>query len=148
MYVLDTCKQLLWRLCEFNILQHSSRILQIVEKNVRQPCKVVSPNATQHQIDFNSRGEVIDSTERIFELIKDGIPIPNFSDINPVSPDLRYKISTIKTDSTLQLNIIDELNGTNNIVTNLIGDIKKILQFINPFVAQVNAELQCPRHVK
>lgn len=79
----------------------------------------------QRQFDYNLKGELINSSERIFELVKDGIPVPKFSNINPVSSDLRYKLSPFKTDSSLVLNIIDELNGTKIYISELNGEIKE-----------------------
>lgn len=79
----------------------------------------------QRQFDYNLKGELIKSSERIFELVKDGIPVPKFSNINPVSSDLRYKLSPFKTDSSLVLNIIDELNGTKIYISELNGEIKE-----------------------
>lgn len=85
---------------------------------------MLTSNIIQYQFDYSKDGKQINSTERIFELIE-GIPIPKLSNINPVSPNLRYKLSVIKSDSLIQLNIIDELNGTNNFITNLSGEIKE-----------------------
>lgn len=79
----------------------------------------------QRQFDYNLEGDLINSSERIFELVKDGIPVPKFSNINPVSYDLRYKLSPFKTDSSLVLNIIDELNGTKIFISELYGEIKE-----------------------
>lgn len=79
----------------------------------------------QRQFDYNVDGDLINTSERIFELVKDGIPVPKFSNINPVSYDLRYKLSPFKTDSSLVLNIIDELNGTKIFISELYGEIKE-----------------------
>lgn len=79
----------------------------------------------QRQFDYNVEGDLINTSERIFELVKDGIPVPKFSNINPVSYDLRYKLSPFKTDSSLVLNIIDELNGTKIFISELYGEIKE-----------------------
>lgn len=78
----------------------------------------------QRQFHYNIDGELINSSERIFELVKDGIPVPKFSNINPVSNDLRYKLLPVKTDTSIVLNLIDELNGTKNFITELKGEIK------------------------
>ncbi len=79
----------------------------------------------QRQFNYNVEGDLINTSERIFELVKDGIPVPKFSNINPVSYDLRYKLSPFKTDSSLVLNIIDELNGTKIFISELYGEIKE-----------------------
>lgn len=77
----------------------------------------------QKEFTYNIDGELKDTTEHIFELVKDGIPIPTFVTINPISPNLRYKIAITNTDSIVSLNVIDELNGTNNFITNVEGEL-------------------------
>jgi len=79
----------------------------------------------QRKFVYNPDGEQEDSTKQIFELVKDGIPIPTFVNINPISPNLRYKIVIVENDSTSSLNIIDELNGSNNFIGNISGKLKE-----------------------
>ncbi len=72
---------------------------------------------------YNTVGEPRDTTEKVFELIKDGIPLPRFSQIEPFSPDHRYKIKVLKQDSIKTLNIIDELDASINLIDTLNGDL-------------------------
>lgn len=79
----------------------------------------------QRKFTYDADGEQRDSTENIFNLVKEGIPIPTFESINPISPNLRYKIAIGENDSTSSLNIIDELNGSNNFITDVNSELKE-----------------------
>jgi hypothetical protein len=86
---------------------------------------VLTSNIIQKQFKFNLDGELKDSSIKKYDLLEDGIPIPTFKYINPVSPNLRYKILIDNSDSTSTLNIIDELNGTYNSISAIDGRLEE-----------------------
>lgn len=86
---------------------------------------LITSTIMQSVIRYNEIGESIDTSEQIFELVEDGIPVPRFSTIEQTSPNLRYKISTQSNDSVNVLNIVDEIDGSVNQITQFEGDIKE-----------------------
>ena len=54
-----------------------------------------------------------------------GLDGATFITINPISPNLRYKIAVAQNDSTKTLNVIDELNGSNNVIADIDGELKE-----------------------
>ena len=85
---------------------------------------VLTSTIIQKKFEYNPEGELQDTSIKKYDLLQDGMPLPLFKYINPISPNLRYKIAITNNDSTSSLNIIDELNGTNN----FIADVKGILE--------------------
>ena len=78
----------------------------------------------QFKYDYDISGTIANTTERVFELVEDGIPVPKFTNFNHVSPNHRYKIVTAKNDTSTVLNIIDELNGSYNFIDTLSGNMR------------------------
>lgn len=62
--------------------------------------------------EYNDAGKLINRSDKDFDLVKDGIQIPNLTEISAVSPGLSYTFSLAEEDSSGILTLENNIDGT------------------------------------